>query len=168
MSKESPDMRTKYEKNQDFPLMMSEPKSSKILESLRENYQEQLMMQTSGSSQKFEDFLENNNNGGQMGHNQTPQSMIKSFSQLVQEHGAPKAKEIHEQYDPSSFLAPNSHNELNSQYQAIQLNKQGSQESTMDLKEESKNDLLKSSDLFSKGNNNLQKQIKDNGSVKIQ
>ena len=34
----SPDMRTKYEKNQDFPLAMISGKSSKILESLRENY----------------------------------------------------------------------------------------------------------------------------------
>lgn len=56
----SPDMRTKYEKNQNFPLAISaqSSKQSKVLESLRENYGEHMLAQTSGSStRKFEEFL---------------------------------------------------------------------------------------------------------------
>ena len=61
----SPDLRAKFEKNQDFPLMMqnsdSAKKPSKILESLNQNYKEEVFMQTSNSStKKFEDFLNSN------------------------------------------------------------------------------------------------------------
>lgn len=55
-------MRSKYAKNRDFPLMLgSDKKPSAILESLSKNYQQEVILQTSGTSKrgslKFEDFL---------------------------------------------------------------------------------------------------------------
>lgn len=180
-------MRQKYEKNQDFPLVLSGDSKlhqSKVLESLRENYHEQVLMQTSAgsSTRNFEDFLVNqeekqddrdNLNEQQLGTFQdreaSPDSMIKSFSQLVQEHGkAGEGAESYQKFD-----------NINSQYQAIQLNKQGSNDSdTRDkvmLGHQGSPSLLKSSDLFSKEEfifknpqKELQKHLKDHSTIKIQ
>lgn len=92
---QSPDMRYKFEKNQDFPLAISSNSSkhnSKVLESLKENYKSQIMMQTSGgsSTRQFEEFLDNQREDRSKYVETTndreisPDSMIKSFSQLVQ------------------------------------------------------------------------------------
>lgn len=84
--------------------------------------------------------------------------MIKSFSQLVKEHHG------HKPVQNSSYLLQE---HLNSQYQAIQLNKQGSDDSLNKIKTSD----LKSSDLFSKDYQKeyLKKPInKDASSVKIQ
>lgn len=95
--------------------------------------------------------------------------MIKSFSQLVQEHGRPgEAAESYQKYD-----------HVNSQYQAIQLNKQGSNDSDTRDKvlhgHAGSPSLLKSSDLFSKEEfvfknpqKELQKHLKDHSTIKIQ
>ena len=83
----SPDLRAKYEKNLDFPLMMqnsdSNKKPSKILESLQKNYKQEVFLQTSNSSNKrFEDFLNSNE------HEPTQSSQFKrGGNQASDEHG---------------------------------------------------------------------------------